>query len=165
MTIRCGALLSVLTFSTLFAGPLLASAGAAPQVVISDIQVKLFYDNSGRFSANLAQKKDLALWNVVIGEGVGVDGPSNNTLLLVTVTGTPKGYFEKLRLHVLAKTEKATLVEREDGVGIFNSAGNWYAPFLLYGTGCEPVTVTAQLVAGETRSAPVTFTIPFECGE
>jgi hypothetical protein len=132
---------------------------------ISQVEVKLFYANSGRFSSNLATKKDLALWNVVIGEGSGVDGPSENTLLLVTVIGTPKGDSPGLQLKVTAKTERAKLLDRTCDVGIFNTNGNWYAPFLLYDTGCEPVEVRAQLTDGKESGPPVTFTIPFQCGE
>jgi hypothetical protein len=131
--------------------------------VISEIQVKLFYGNSGRFSANLATKKDLVLWNVVIGEGVGVDGPSENTLLLVTVNGNPKVEPTGLRLHVTAKAGEKTLLDHACPVGTFNTSGNWYAPFLLYDTGCEPVVVAAQILPD--AAAPVKFTIPFECGE
>jgi len=149
--------------STAAAEPKQQSA-TVPAAVISEIQVKLFYANSGRFSANLAEKKNLVLWNVVIGEGAGVDGPSENTLLLVTVAGPPKQYAEKLRLKVVAKTEKKTILDRDAEVGMFNTNGNWYAPFLLYDTGCEPVTVTAQLVSDQAQT-PVSFVIPFACGE
>ena len=144
--------------------PTTTSAAQPGRPVISDIQVKLFYANSGRFSANLAEKKDLVLWNVVIGEGVGVEGPSENTLLLVTVSGEPKGYLEDLRLQVNAKAGDKTLMEHVCSVGAFNTAGKWYAPFLIYDTGCMPVVVTAKLLS-KSASPPVAFTIPFECGE
>lgn len=140
--------------------------GAAPvaQVAITEIQAKLFYSNSGRFSSNLFEKKDLVLHNVIIGEGVGVEGPSENTLLIVTVSGVPKGTFEGLKLRVSAKTETRKLLDQECEVGIFNGNGNWYAPFLLYDTGCEPVTITAAL--GPTgKPLVVTGTIPFSCAE
>ncbi len=142
-----------------------AAATAQPNsAAISEIQVKLFYANSGRFSANLAEKQDLVLWNVVIGEGVGVDGPSENTLLLVTVSGRPKGHVENLRLRLTAKTGQKPLLERVVTVGGFNTAGNWYTPFLLYDTGCLPVVVTAQLLT-KPASPEVAVTIPFACGE
>ena len=104
-------------------------------------------------------------WNVVIGEGAGVDGPTDNTLLVVTVAGPPRELASDLRLKVVAKTERGTVLERTCDVGIFNGNGNWYAPFLIYGTGCESVVVTAELTQGKETGSPVVFTIPFACGD
>ncbi|MEK7824662.1 MAG: hypothetical protein AAB290_06445 [Candidatus Eisenbacteria bacterium] len=130
---------------------------------IAAIQAKLFYENRGRFSANIIDNPKIVLWNVVIGEGT-VEGPSSNTLLIVRLQGPPRIVAEGLKLHVFARTERDTLVDREIEVGPMNSTGNYYAPFWLEDTGCFPVVIDAQLTLGnkhQRRSAH----IPFACGE
>ena len=139
------------------------SSPQAAEAVITQVQAKLFFANSGRFSSNLFEKKDLELHNVVIGEG-GVEGPSENTILVLTVTGSPKGSVEGLELHVTARTASRALLDRKCEVGIFNTNGNWYAPFMLYDTGCEPVEFKATLGKGPNPQV-VTGIIPFSCSE
>jgi hypothetical protein len=162
MTVAVLALLSTAT-------PVLATESAtgsqqpAQPVAITEVQAKLFFSNTGRFSSNIFEKKDLVLHNVIIGEG-GVEGPSETTLLIVTVTGTPKASVDGLKLRVTAKTDTRTLLTQECEVGIFNGNGNWYAPFLLYDTGCEPVKFSATLAVG-AESQVVDGSIPFSCSE
>jgi hypothetical protein len=134
------------------------------QVAITEIQAKLFFSNTGRFSSNLFEKKDVVLQNVIIGEGAGLEGPSGNTLLIVRVSGPPKSSVDGLKLHVTAKTQTRVLLDRECEVGIFNGNGNWSAPFLLYDTGCEPVIFGASLGPAE-KPQVISGTIPFACSE
>ena len=145
-----------------------AMAQGAPQVRapirVTGIEAKLFYGNTGRFSSNLFEMKQLMLWNVVIGEGSGVEGPSENTLVIVRVGGPPKAYVEKLRLRIVAKTAKRVLAQRDVQVGTFNSAGNWYTPLMLNDTGCEPIEIAATL-GNVADAATVVATLPFGCGE
>jgi hypothetical protein len=91
---------------------LLLAAVSSPQsrapatgFAIADIQAKLFYSNSGRFSANLLGNDKVALHNVIIGEGAGIEGPSDNTLLVVRIQGPPKGSVEGLKLRVIGRAE------------------------------------------------------------
>lgn len=144
--------------------PSSSNSAQRAQAAITEVQAKLFYANSGRFSSNLYEKKDLVLHNVIIGEGSGVEGPSENTLLVLTVTGSPKSSVEGLELHVTAKTVSRTLLDRKCEVGIFNTNGNWYAPFMLYDTGCEPVEIKATLGSGPNPQV-VTGSIDFSCSE
>jgi hypothetical protein len=131
---------------------------------IADIQAKLFYSNSGRLSANVFGNSKVVLHNVVIGEGVGIEGPSDNTLLIVRLQGPPKASVDGLKLRVIARAEKDTLLDREIGVGRMNTTGNEYSAYWLYGTGCAPITVEAVLTLGN-ESERVVATIPFECSD
>ena len=130
---------------------------------IAGIEAKLFYENSGRFSANIIDNPRITLWNVPIGEGV-VDGPSNNTLVVVRLSGPPRGNGEGLALRLVARTEQDTLLDREIDVGPFNAKGIFYAPFWLEDTGCAPVFIEVDLaLEGERQSR--TANIPFACGD
>jgi len=145
----------------------LLSSNARPQsggFAIAGIEAKLFYSNSGRFSANILGNPKIVLHNAPIGEGVGVEGPSENTLLLVRLQGPPKSELEGLQLRVTATTHEDTLADRQIEVGIMNTAGNYYAACWLDDTGCKPVAVTVELIHGKEHQK-VTATIPFECSE
>lgn len=141
----------------------LASDARAQGFAIAGIEAKLFYSNSGRLSANILENPNIVLHNVVIGEGM-VDGPSESTLLIVKVQGPAKASLDGLVLRITATAEDDTLADREVEVGRMNSAGNYYAACWLDDTGCAPVDVEVQLIAGkEARRAKVR--IPFECSE
>lgn len=140
------------------------SPGAAPQYAITGLEAKLFYANSGRFSANVLGDPKFVFWNTVIGAG-SADGPSDNTLLVVTVGGPAKGYGDDLALHVRATADTMTLVDRVTPVGEFNTNGNWYGAYWLYDTGCVPVKIEAWLTLGDETGPVIAKAIPFRCGE
>ena len=137
--------------------------GRSPGFGIAGIEAKLFYSNSGRFSANILGNPKIVLHNTPAGEGT-VEGPSESTLLLVKIQGPPKRGLEGLRLRMTATTEEDTLADRDIDVGTMNTAGNFYAACWLDDTGCKPVSITVELVHGKEsqRQAAV---IPFECSE
>ena len=156
VSLWCGA---ALVFSLL---PFDATA-QGPRFAVTGIEAKLFYSNSGRFSANILDNPKIVLHNAIIGEG-GVEGPSDNTLLIVRIQGPARGELEGLRLRMVATTSEDTLTDREIDVGSMNTAGNYYAAYWLYDTGCEPVTVVAQLTHGSETQRKIAV-IPFQCSE
>src|SRR5947207_15971322 len=90
----------------------LCSKAEAQGFTIAGIEAKLFYSNSGRLSANIIGNPKIVLHNVVIGEGA-VDGPSENTLLIVRVQGPAKSSLEGLLLRITATAQEDTLADRE----------------------------------------------------
>jgi hypothetical protein len=127
------------------------------------IEAKLFYSNSGRFSANILGNPKIVLHNVIIGEGT-VEGPSEQTLLIVRVKGPARDALDGLSLRIIATAQPDTLADREIAVGTMNSAGNYYAACWLDGTGCSPVEIEVQLKLGtDVRRAKAL--IPFQCSE
>jgi hypothetical protein len=131
---------------------------------VAEIQARLFYSNSGRLSANVIANSKITLWNVVAGEGAGLEGPSDRTLLTVRIAGPAKASAEGLQLHVVALADADTLLDDVTEMGDMNSAGNWYAGYWLYDTGCTPVKVLAELSVGQERQQ-LAAKIPFSCGE
>jgi hypothetical protein len=141
----------------------LCSEANAQGFTIAGVEAKLFYSNSGRLSSNIIGNPKIVLHNVVIGEG-SVDGPSENTLLIVRVNGPAKSSLDGLLLHITATALEDTLADREVEVGTMNSVGNYYVASWLDDTGCAPVEVEVRLTVGkEIRLAKVR--IPFECSE
>src|SRR5436190_15216081 len=122
--------------------------GQGPKFAIAGIEAKLFYSNSGRFSANILGNPKIVLHNTPAGEGT-IEGPSESTLLLVRIQGPLKGELEGLRLRMTATTKEDTLADREIDVGSMNTAGNFYAACWVDDTGCEPVTVAVLLIHGK----------------
>jgi hypothetical protein len=138
---------------------------ATPQYKITAIQAKLFYSNKGTFSRNVLAKPDFAFWNTIIGEG-DAEGPSDSTLVIVEVSGkSSEGEMAATRkIELTAVATGKVLLKRATEVGIFSDDHRFYAAFWLYGTGCEPVKLTARIV-GQSQPSSMTKTIPFECGE
>ncbi len=135
-----------------------------PVFSIASIEAKLFYSNSGRFSADVLRDKKFAFWNTPIGEG-SAQGSSDKLLLLVTVGGAPGASADDLALRITATTPADTILSRTTLVGEMNSSGRFYEACLLYDVGCEAVTIEAQLLLGDEKGPVVTRLVPFECGE
>ncbi|MES1197593.1 MAG: hypothetical protein ABUL55_03100 [Pseudomonadota bacterium] len=138
-----------------------ASAQQAEHLRIAAIHAQLYHERTATFSADiLAPGSNVALWNTIIGEDA-----SNFTLVTVEVRGhdLPVG---AISLDVSATDGRGrTLAHRRIPVSIYDENRSFFAPLFLYGTGCDPVTISARLSGpGAPRNA-VTRAIPFRCGE
>ncbi len=137
------------------------------------IRARLFYEQSGTFSVDILSHPEIALWNVIIGEGSAKE-PSNSTLVLVEVMGEPGAYAPRRKVLITARTKpvwsgpfkgrRTINVRRVITTGILGKDGKRFAPLWLSDTGCEFVTITARLL-GQPTSPPVKRTIKFYCGE
>ena len=139
------------------------AAWAQAGVTIAGIEARLFYSNSGRLSANVIGNPKITLHNVIIGEG-GVEGPSEQTLLVVLLQGAPKSHHDGLSLRITAVTEADTLADEVIEVGTFNTSGNYYAPCWLPETGCEPIQIFVELSDGK-KAIRAKSSLPFDCAE
>ena len=157
------AVLFVITLD--LSGSALIPVPATPPYKITAIQAKLFYSDKGTFSRNVLAKPDFGFWNTIIGEG-DAEGPSDSTLVMVEVSGkNPEGEMPPTRkIELTAVATGKVLLKRAIEIGIFSKDNKFYAGFWLYGTGCEPVKLTARIV-GQSQPSSMSKTIPFECGE
>ncbi len=155
-----------LVLATLLFWPIVSTVKGSPNVqyVIADIQAKLYYSHSGRFSANIVNNPKIVLWNVIIGEGNAPGGASETTLIDIRVSGAPKSFSGQLKLHVTARTKDQVLLDKRASIGVMNTSGHYYAAFLINDTGCTPIDVIAELV-GPGAGPPVKISLPFQCGE
>lgn len=139
-----------------------ALAAEAPK--IAAIQAQLYYEGSAKFSDDLLARKELSLWNTIIGEGDS-GGASNFTLVTVEVRGkdVPVG---AVKVQLTARGDKRKiLAQRTVTVSIYDDNTTFFAPLWLYDTGCEAVEVSARLIGKGAPKDVVKKTIPFACGE
>ena len=125
------------------------------------VTAKLYFDESGTFSDDILSKPDLGLWNTIIGEG-GAGSPSTETLITVEVVGDggPNVYGADT-LDITIQQGKRPAIKRHLEHLHFSKDGKYFTSVMLDDTGCEQVSITAQV----NKQAPVQKKIPFECGE
>ncbi len=131
---------------------------------ITAIRAQLFYDARGTFSEDILSQKDLALWNTIIGEGSS-GGPSTSTFVTVEVSGRdlPVG---ATKVEITAIGNKNRLIQKKViALDIYDERRKFFAPFWLYDTGCEAITISARLIGRGAPATIVTKKIPFACGE
>lgn len=127
-----------------------------------------FLHEAGRVGSTDLLSNSTALWNVPAG-GLQTGGPSASTLVVVDVEGDHSGSDPKKgsRLEFAARAGARLLLQsRISLTTFFSEHGRIGVPFLVTGTGCEPVVVNAKLVAANgTKLGEMNATIPFKCGE
>lgn len=131
---------------------------------ITGIRAQLFYDAKGTFSDDILARKDLSLWNTIIGEG-SAESASTSTLVTVEISGRnlPVG---SLKVQITANGSKNRLIQRKIvDVDIYDERTKFYAPLWLHDTGCEEITISARLIGKNAPTNIVKKTIPFACGE
>lgn len=140
-----------------------AHAAAAPEYRISDLRAQLFFSDRGTFSDDLLKRKELVLWNTIIGAG-DAGGPSSATLIVVEVSGRPNSYPKGRKVELAVRTARKEVFRRRLDVGVLGPDGHAYVAFWLYDTGCESLEISTALL-GQVESTRRVATIPFQCGE
>ena len=143
--------------------------GEDGKYAIARIEARLFSQGTGELAnSDLLDGKDHALWNTIIGEGEATGKPSSVTWVLIELSG-PSFAGTPGRLIVSARANKTTLLSQTLTLGTYFNEGNrLLLPFLVYGTGCAPLEITASLAgipATKLRGASMTRRVPFKCGE
>jgi hypothetical protein len=140
---------------------------------MASIKAMLYYNDSGKFSENLIDNANFTLWNTNIGEGSAA-GPSNSLFVVVEVIGdarkVPLCGSDSLIVILQAKGKPAVRQQikrlsfegHEPGViGSVVPKEHHFEGFWLHDTGCEAVTIRAQV----NQQTAVRKTVGFECGE
>jgi hypothetical protein len=153
----------VCTAALAILAPLASALATEPSrgAKVEAIEVRLFLQRSGTFSEPLPE--GATLWNTVIGEGAAGE-PSSSTLVKVLVTGQPNSYqaHAKVQLKVQATGRKPHQKILTKNLGHFGPEGRQFVGFWLATTGCEPLTISAQVLRSR---AVVQHRVPFACGE
>lgn len=145
---------------------LLASCGStelhaeAVAVHLDRPQVRLWYEESGRLSEDIAPPKTLTLWNTIIGEG-DVEENANDALFTVHVRTTGEQNVDQPLL--LTATDKAgkTLAQRTFKSILTSKEGDAVLPLWVRDIGCAGTVVFSARIGTERQS----FSIDFPCGE
>ena len=133
---------------------------------VTDMRAVLYYERDATFSSFDAMADEgpetpaSALWNTPAGEG-SAGKPSSATLILVRVSGPVESPWNAT-LQVVANARSGQLGDRLISLKPFFGAPTAWIPVLLYGTGCERVSVTATI---QGTPNGVTKALPFKCGE
>jgi hypothetical protein len=130
---------------------------------ITGIRAHLFYHDRGTFSDDLLTRRELVLWNTIIGDSEA-GGASTATLIVVEVAGPTGAYEEGRRVELAVTGGGRTLLRRQASLGVLNAQGRTFAAFWLYDTGCTPLRISAALL-GQPDPSRRRAEIPFRCGE
>lgn len=137
-----------------------SQARAAEAVQVEDIRVQLFYEDSGQLSKDLTKKKDLALWNTIIGEGDS-GGPARSFLASIVLRAKPNASVKgEAVVTVTDDKKKVRVMERRFSQLNFEKNGLLVKPVLVENRTCSPTSITVS-VGKSTKSVA----LPFECGE
>jgi len=138
------------------------STTAAADGAISKVSTHLYYHDSGVIDEREAS--GLKHWNTIIGEG-DASGPSSAVVVRVTVSGAQT--MTKGAVELVAQGGKKRLLKQRVSLDdyLVENGKPVVLPFLVYGTGCDDLAVTATLLAGKKTVEKKAVLVPFECGE
>jgi len=135
---------------------------------VAAIHVHLYYQSTGEIDPrDLLDGKEYNLWNTIAGVGVARK-PSCAVLVLVDLVGPT---FAKIdgELAMKATAGESILLERTLQLGDWYNAGErLLLPFLIYGTGCDKLEISATLrgfPSSMVKVGTLRKSVPFECGE
>lgn len=128
---------------------------------VARIEARLYYNHSGTFSPLIDER--MPLRNVIIGESAATE-PSNALRVDVVVKGAAGVLASRRQVTLeVAHGESGMLISRQSAdVTTLNAAGEYHVAFMLQGTGCEPLKLSAT-VGNSTKAE--SMSLPFQCGE
>jgi hypothetical protein len=154
-----------------FLGAAVASGNNVEEVKFSvaAIHAHLYHQSTGEINmTDLLDGKAHSLWNTIIGEGEARK-PSRAIWVLVDLTGPTfaADCGGKLTMKVTegVKTLLGQTLMLDDW---FNEGQELVLPFLVYGTGCGKLEITATLQGlppSKVKIATLKKSVSFECGE
>ncbi|QWD70389.1 hypothetical protein [Polynucleobacter sp. UB-Siik-W21] len=132
---------------------------------IEAIRAYLFYDHMGTISGDMLAKKDITLWNTIIGEG-DAGSPSDSTFVIVEISGRDISATRHAKVNIVVTNSSGKQIANVTrGFSIYDNFRKSYIPLVIPDTGCGHVTVSAKLVGKGFDPSSIAQTIPFECGE
>jgi hypothetical protein len=146
-----------------------ASALALDVILVDSLDVKLFYQYSGRFSPPITSQDFLN--NVFVGEYTLADDTKTepaDTALIDVVLSLPSGKdaFGSVELLITDLTTKRIISRMQHDIGKFSPAGVSHVAF-LYPVACAGIKVEARAKTAGIRaySSSKFISLPFRCSE
>ncbi|RZJ48699.1 MAG: hypothetical protein EOO44_20200 [Flavobacterium sp.] len=151
------------------------------QTKITAIEAKLFYnqqkqriDNvpekdtiSGTFSENVIDNPNFELWNTIIGEGSAA-GYSSQSIVIISLASNGK-IKQKQMLRLTATAKNKIILKQEREICFIADLSTEKAVskmiFLLNDTGCEEISLKAEIVESGKMISKMIKKIGFACGE
>ena len=137
-----------------------------PPYAITDIKAYLYLNHKDALSRDISNERKGSLWNTIIGAGLA-GSPSRATLVVVEISGRPDDYASRREVEVTVREsgkKTVTKLKQNFPIGGLNEKGKYFAPFLVYDTGCLPLDISARLL-GQPAPSSKLKRINFECGE
>lgn len=137
-----------------------AFAADAPGAYISNSSVRLWYEETGRLSDNIAPPRKFTLWNTIIGEG-DAEEHANDALFTVELHSDGEQNISQ-PLTLTATDSKGKLLARRVLTGLLTSeAGSTTSALWVRDVGCAGrVNFVAQFGTAKRSVA-----LDFDCGE
>ncbi|HVP91099.1 MAG TPA: hypothetical protein VMS75_07785 [Terriglobales bacterium] len=144
------------------------TAADTEKFAVAAIHAHLYHESTGEInSTDLLDGKDHALWNTIIGEGEARK-PSSTILVLVDLVGPSFLNAHGALLLKVSDGEKTLLEKTLSLCDWFNTGNKLVLPFLVYGTGCKKLEITATLQGlpnAQVKTPTLKKLVLFECGE
>ena len=171
-------LLGALPILALLLSPPLAAQDTTAYRVAS-MRVFLFHETTGTIDTiDLVVPRDRGeLFNTNIGGGLAHGSPSGAVVIFVQLTGpfhvdetghrsAPFALDTTRSLRLNAQIDGRTVLERAVRLrSLFSEEHQVWVPFLLYGTGCGELKLTATIMRARQSEAALDHSIFFRCGE
>lgn len=133
---------------------------------VSGLRAYLYFPEKGSFGSEDLTSGKLVLRNIMIGEGAAAGSPSNVTLVLVDLATEERPVRFRGLLTFRASAGGEPLAERQVDTRHFHAeSGKVTLPFLVYGTGCEPLELSAELARDGEAPSRLARRVDFVCGE
>lgn len=152
--------------------PIIAVSQNLTPYKVNSIKAFLFYNENkhsdkdssiGKMSENIIDNKNFVLWNTVSGGG-SAKGISNQSLIVVEISGNPEGYTERSVCLTIASDGKTILKKTQD-FSILDDKSKYRACFLFYDFGCTNSVITAEILNKQIVESKMIKKLNFECGE
>lgn len=142
-----------------------ASAAEKDPIAIGDVRVQLYYEHSGRLSANIAPPAKFSLWNTGAGEG-SAEEPASDILVTVPVRIPPgdTSLFTRLPLTISARNAAGKLLGSRTfpaGMVMVPYAGMTFARLWLNDVQCAGRIGIEAIYGAQKKRALMNFA----CGE
>lgn len=122
--------------------------------------VRLWYEETGRLSDNVAPPKQVTLWNTIVGEG-DAEEHADNALFTIDVRSDGEQNIGLPLLLTATDAKGKVLGRRTVGNLLTSEAGNVTAALWVNDIGCAGTVVFAAQLGAAKR----TVSLNFDCGE
>jgi len=128
---------------------------------LGPVEVRLWYEETGRLSENIAPPAEFAAWNTVIGSGQAAEIASDVLMTVEVTSGAREAYIDApLVLEVWSRSGERLASRRVPGI-LTSEAGRAYKGLWVHDAGCAGALTFTATMGRLSRSVEVDF----RCGE
>lgn len=152
--------LRTIAVMALLIGSGIAASAQTASLNTSKLQVRLWYQETGRFSDNIAPPAEVILWNTIIGEGSAEEIADDVLFTAQVVTVGEENVTQPLLLTATDAFGRVLAQRRFDHI-LTSVAGYAVLPLWVEDIGCAGTVIFSARFGAESHSFP----LQFACGE